>query len=178
MRKSGWTDEWNEEWAQVMEEVMEVSPDSGQRREAFLIKLADAIQAQRPWAMALEQDCLRRGATTEVARYAKARMPRQMFAHDGKILTEDAIVGLNRTGPNGEKWVAQELITVASWEELKVKRRSQITLEHSYGIKTALYDKLLALEVMAPEAENPSDACRVLGINMTDYLIEGDGIAA
>lgn len=177
MRKTGWPPDWVEEYADMMEEVIASSPDSAERRAAFLSKLNDAVQAHRPWAVALDADIRRRGATDEVAWYAKARVPKRLFSHDGQLLTQDAVAGFKRTRATGQRWVAQELITVAPWDELRAKRAEQITMERSYGAKAALYDRLLALHDLAPSAANPDEACGLLGIDMDAYLSES-GLAA
>lgn len=177
IRKAGWSPDWVEEYTEMMEEVIAASPDSAERRSAFLEKLHDAVQAHRTWALTLDSDVRRRGATDEVAWYAKARVPKRLFAHDGKLLTQDSVAGFRRTRRSGEKWVAQELITIAPWDELKAKRAEQITMERSYGAKAAMYDKLLALHDLVPGAANPEEAAAQLGISIDAYLA-ADGLAA
>jgi hypothetical protein len=161
----------------MMEEVIAESPDSAERIAAFLEKLHDAVQAHRQWAILLDSDIRRRGAGSEVSSYAKSRVPRLPVAYDGRVLTQDAIAGFKRTRAGGEKWVAQELVSMVPWDELKAKRAEQLAMEHAYGAKVAMYDKLLALRDLAPEAANPSEACTVLGMSLDDYL-GGEALAA
>lgn len=177
MRKVGWPPDWNSEYTEMMEEVIAETPDSAERIAAFLSKLHDAVQAQRQWAILVDADIRRRGAGAEVSSYAKARVPRLPVAYDGRVLTQDAVAGFKRTRASGQQWVAQELVAMVSWDELKAKRSEQLAMEHAYGVKVAMYDKLLALRDLAPEAANPAEACELLGLSIDDYL-GGDSLAA
>lgn len=170
MRKVGWPPEWNSEYTEMMEEVIAETPNSAERIAAFLAKLHDAVQAQRQWAMLLDADIRRRGAGSEVSGYAKARVPRLPVAYDGRLLTQDAVAGFKQTRASGEQWVAQQMVAMVSWDELKAKRAEQLAMEHAYGVKVAMYDKLLALRDMAPRAANPAEACSILGMSIDDYL--------
>jgi len=170
VRKVGWAPEWVAEYSEMMEEVVLSTPDSALRIAAFLSKLHDAVQAQRPWAFDLEADIRRRGAAGEVSSYAKSRVAPALISFDGRLLTKPAVAGFKRIRGDGQKWIAQELITVAPWEELRAKRSEHLTLEKTYGSNVALYDKLLALETMAPGSANPVQASKQLGIDLEEYL--------
>jgi hypothetical protein len=177
VRKVGWPPDWNAEYAEMMEEVIAESPDSAERIAAFLSKLHDAVQAHRQWAVLLDADIRRRGAGSEVSGYAKGRVPRLPVAYDGRLLTQDAVAGFKRTRGSGEQWVAQELVAMVTWDELRAKRAEQLAMEQAYGVKVAMYDKLLALRDMAPQAANPAEACTILGLSIDDYL-GGEALAA
>jgi hypothetical protein len=167
INRSAWAPGEREEYDALLAEIVAQSKDSTERLDLFEAKLADAIQAHRPWASEVERACLRFGMGKEISRYQDRE--RALVSHDGRVLSLPAVQA--RRVIDGTRVTYQrELIELWTWDQLVDKRIEAIKAQDTYSEKVAHYDRLLALRVRAPQSKTPADAARILGLDLDEYL--------
>lgn len=172
--KLSWNDEWVREATETLEEVLRRATSSPARNYVFGQLLNDAVQAHRPWALDVQREATQRGLGSILRSYTQSRGGTLPFKHGGELHLKSAIVGIERTGDNGETWIQQELLARATFREIAANRARDLKIRKAYSVRVAMEDRLLALEEMAPGTETPDEACAQLGISLDDYLGGGE----
>lgn len=155
----------------LIDEACDEQTSTRLRVTAFLHKLADATQAHAAWSDIVRDECLERGAASLIKAHLKARN-RVMVAYNGELVAKSAMVGVRRSGPDGE-YVQQELIYVLTWDELIEKKQEYLAAVRSYTSNVGMVDILLALRSLCPESANPVDAATQLGTTVEAWLKQG-----
>lgn len=166
--RAGWSPEERDEYEALLAEIAAETTDTRERLDRFEHKLADAIQAHRPWATEVERACRRFGMGKELSRF-EARN-RALVSHDGRVLSLPAIQARRVTTTDGDVTYQRELIEVWTWQQIQDKRAEALRAGQTYTEKVAHYDRLLALRVLAPESKTPREAAESAGLDLDDFL--------
>lgn len=138
-------------------------------RNAYLTKgVRDAVQAHRPWAVAASEQAITNGLADMLKRWAK-RERMSVKTRTGKRFDTPRVAGaLETDSEGGEHWTQLELdgMTV---EQLRDKRKRDLSQIRSYRNSVATVDKLIAL-CEAAEESTPRAAARKLGTTVENWL--------
>jgi hypothetical protein len=166
--RAGWSDDERSEYDALLEEVVSATTDSAERLDLFEERIDDAIQAHRPWASEVDSACRRFGMGKEIARY-EARN-RVLVSWEGRVLSLPAIQARKVKTDSGQVTYQRELIELWSWPQIVEKRSEALRSANAYTEKVAHYDRLLALQVLAPESDSPRAAAEQLGLDLDEFL--------
>lgn len=169
MNRNAWEPEERAEFDALLAEVVAVTNKTTDRLDLFEVKLNDAIQAHRPWAREVERHCVRGGLAKEIKAFQDRN--RAQVAHNGRVLNLPKVQStLARNEESGEVFYQRELIELWDWQQIADKRSEALKARQGYTEKVAHYDRLLALRDMAPDAKNPREAAKALGLNLDEFL--------
>jgi hypothetical protein len=167
--RSAWDPKEREEYDALLAEVCAATTDSTERLDLFEQKLADAIQAQRPWAGDVARACRRFGLGKEITRHEGRS--RALVSYLGDILSVPSVQA-RRVTVDGVNHYQRELIYVWTWDELIEKRAEALRSRRTYTANIQLYDRLLALRELSPDAASPADAATSLGLDLDEWLFK------
>lgn len=171
MNERNWTEDDREEYDAMCSQAWAAGPSTRARIDAFVSMLLDARQAHREWAFRVEDEALRRGASSLLTRWNKARN-QVAVSYDGQVLSKPRAIGTERTDEAGNRYATQTLFDFMSWSELSEKKREYLTQIRAYSANVAVLDRLLALRELAPGAATPAEACDQLGTTVEAWLAE------
>lgn len=166
--RAGWPPAERDEYETVLAEVVDTTSVAAERIDALEVRLADAIQAHRPWANEVERACRRFGLGKEITRFEDRS--RAMVSYDGQVMNLPAKQSRRVVAANGGVAHQRELIELWSWDEIAAKRAESLHARRTYDAKVAHLDRLLALREMAPAASTPDEAARLAGIDIETWL--------
>ena len=122
--------------------------------------LADAVQAQRPWARQRLNEAMHAGLAKAWRSHVQKQRP--------KIKTKRADVkgvgGIRRTVDGATAYV-QVPLDEMTFEELVQYRAMHVSNLETCAENARVVERLLALQDKAPKAQTPADACRKLGLD-------------
>lgn len=165
--RSAWDPRERDDYEDLLADVCNSSPHTPDRLDAFEAKLADAMQAHRPWASDVARACQRFGMAKELKRFLDRS--RALVAFDGQLLSMPRMQS-RRVVVAGEPTFQRELIELWTWEQILDKRAEAIQAARTYTAKVNHYDRLLALRELAPDSTTPAEAADAIGIDLDDYL--------
>lgn len=166
--RAAWSPEERDEFEEMLAVVVASSSDTTDRLDLAERLLNDAVQAHRPWATEVQRSALREGLAREVKRHQdRERVP---VAYDGRVLSLPAVQARRVVSSAGAVSYQRELIELWSWAELHAKRGEAIQASKTYDEKVAHYDRLLMLQVLAPDSTTPAEAADQLGVKIADWL--------
>lgn len=165
--RNAWSPEERDEYEELLAEVCNATNDTRDRLDLFEEKLLDAIQAHRPWALSVSNQCRRFGLGKEISRFQDRN--RALVSFDGRLLSMPTVQA-RRVEVGGEVHFQRELIVLWTWAELREKRREAIRASETYSAKVGHYDRLLALEERAPGSATPAEAADQLALDLDEYL--------
>lgn len=146
--------------------VARPSHEIGDRMTAML---ADAVQAQRPWATWVRDSDARAGHLSRWNRWNKTRNP-VLVSHDGQLLNRAGAMGIRRPSIAGGLQHQQVLFHHMTWAEVSQVVEVARQRAKSEQITVSLALRLLDLHMRAPESKGPREACTLLGIDIESYL--------
>lgn len=166
--RSAWSPQERDEYESLVAEVVNATTNTTDRLDLFDLKLLDAIQAQRAWAVDVAKSCRRYGLAKEITRF-EARN-RTLVSHDGRLLSLPRVQARRVTTASGEQTYQRELIEAWTWEQLRAKRAEALQSQDAYSAKVSHYDRLLALREKAPDTASPAEAANALGLDLDEWL--------
>lgn len=166
--RAAWSPEERDEFEDLLADAVAYSSATTLRLDRAEQLLNDAIQAHRPWASEVERSALREGLAREIKRHQDRQ--RVAVAYDGRVLSVPAVQARRVVDSSGVVSYQRELIELWSWDEVHAKRAETIQATKTYSEKIAHYDRLLMLQVLAPDSATPAEAAEQLGLKLTDWL--------
>lgn len=166
--RAAWDTQERQEYEAVLAEVVAATSNTHERLDLFEAKLADAIQAQRPWAREVERACLREGLAREVKRHQDRH--RAWVSHNGEVLSLPKVQSATVRTETGEVYHQRSLIEYWPWDQVEEKRAEALRALGHDRARVAYYDRLLALRGLSPESTSAADAAKQLGINLDEFL--------
>jgi hypothetical protein len=127
--------------------------------------LADAVQAQRPWARQRLNEAMHAG----LAKSWKAHVQKQRPKVKTKNGTVKGVGGIRRA-VQGRSQFVQVPLDAMSFEELSSYRAMHVSNLKTLKENATVVERLLALHEKVPTAATPADACKVLGIDPADVM--------
>lgn len=127
--------------------------------------LADAVQAQRPWARQRLNEAMHAGLAKSWRSHVQKRRP--------KVKTKNGDVkgiGGVRRNVNGQPAYVQVPLDEMSFEELSRYRAMHVSNLTTIAENARVVERLLALQEQAPKARTPKAACRKLGLDPADVM--------
>lgn len=168
INRNAWGSDERKEYDALLAEVIASTSRTSERLDLFQSRIADAVQAHRPWARDVERSAARAGLAKEIKAYQDRN--RAMVAYNGTVLNLPRVQSRIVRDETGETYHQRELIELWSWQQLADKRAEALRGRKTYSEKVAHYDRLLALREMCPESVTPADAAKQLGINLDEFL--------
>lgn len=176
INRNKWSQDDRDEFDELLADVIAQTRFTSERLDLMESGIADAIQAGRIWASEVETAAARQGYASEIKRFQDRN--RALVSHDGQVLNVPRVQSRVVRTDSGESYHQRELIELWSWQQIEEKRREALTGRRTYNEKIGHYDRLLALRTMCPDAANPADAAKRLGIALDDWLAQPPKSAA
>lgn len=168
-----WDDDERVEYDEACSEAWHVSDRQSDRNDRMVEIITDAVQAQRQWAVDIRDDALRSGLAAKLKQWKRKQAKGEVtVAYNGEVLNTARLVGTKHRDDSGDTYHEQTLFDTMPWDELKEKRREDLRQRQVYDIRINTWDRLLALEELAPGASTPAEAVAQLGTTIESYLGE------
>lgn len=161
------------EYEALLTAVLTEAESTGERVALMDSLIDDAVQAQRPWAVKVEETSRRVGYANEIKSYLKRT--RVVLTIKDREVSKPRTIGAKAKNEDGKVIDLQLPFEVLTFDQLRDKRREYLSQINAYTDNLAMADRLLALADAAPGTNTPSEAARVLGLNLDEYLM---GIAS
>ena len=167
----GWTDDEVTEFHDLLDAALAVGRSSTDRIDECVRLMTVARHESKSWVKHADRDLFRVGVTSLMSKWAQRVRHVEVVRHDGKTITKPAVRGTsNRDEESGDRWVEQSLVATWTWDQLREKRAEAIKVITSYRDDLALYDAYLALHERVPDAANPQEALKSLGLTEEQWL--------
>jgi len=127
--------------------------------------LADAVQAQRPWARQRLNEAMHAG----LAKAWKSHVQKQRPKVKTKNGSVKGVGGIRRDIGDRTAYV-QIPLDEMSFDELVQYRAMHVSNLTTLAENAKVVDRLLALQDKAPAAKTPKAACRKLGLDPVDVM--------
>lgn len=142
---------------------------TGERGDALVAMLHDAVQAHVGWAAMALDALAEAGAQSALKKRAKAISTTLVTFKDAAILRAGR-VGVKSKRPSGQVFYEQKLFEEITWHELEERLVDLAKLAKGLGATIATDKKLLKLRKQYPASAGPGDACKQMGVTVEQYL--------
>ena len=166
--KKRWSDTERAEFEAVVLESIAVDGSNSKRAEAFAAKVADAIQAHRPWARDVEKDALSRGFKNVFR--AEARKGTVTVMLKGTSVEKPAQVSVRKQSEDGVTYEQLAFFETLTRQQVADKRTEYLKQRRAYDSNIATMDKLAAL-MDAAQADDIETACAIIGVTVEEWLV-------
>lgn len=122
--------------------------------------LADAVQAQRPWARQRLNEAMHAGLAKAWRSHVQKQRPK-VKTKNGDV---KGIGGIRRAVGNRTEYV-QVPLDEMSFDELVQYRAMHVSNLTTLAENARVVERLLDLQDKAPKAKTPAEACRKLGLD-------------
>lgn len=122
--------------------------------------LADAVQAQRPWARQRLNEAMHAGLAKAWRSHVQKQRPK-VKTKNGDV---KGIGGIRRSVGDRTEYVQVPLDSM-TFDELVQYRAMHVSNLTTLAENARVVERLLELQDKAPKAQTPADACRKLGLD-------------
>jgi hypothetical protein len=168
VNRNAWSAEERDEFDETLALVVGSADPTGERVDRMEQLVAGAVQAHRTWAVDVEREARRIGFASLIKAYLKRT--RVVFLNREAMVDKPRVVGFKRTSTDGVVYDVQALLETATFDELRAKRREAIRTMRSYRDSIALFDALLTLAEIYPDAATVAEALVAHGMSLDDFL--------
>lgn len=173
-----WPDDERKRHDELCRQAWAAGETASARGNEFEDLITAEEEADSRWARELLNHACRAGLWAHLKDHMQ-RNHRLLFAHDGRLLTKSALIGVWRQdSKESPPFQVQALIQTATYEEVRRKRAAWLKQRDAYDVNVAYMDRALALEVLVPGSISPAEALEKLNRTAEEWFAGVRGEAA
>lgn len=164
---AAWGEAEHAEHEALIREVLNEAEGNAARAALYREKIADGIQALRPWARDVEERVLTNGFEAFWKRVSRQGVA--LVVRDGKASRKPRTWSLPRVSEDGERYTQDALIDAFTREDIMHKREEALKMLRSWDGTLTLYSALLDFLDKAG-ADDIATAEAILGMSVDEWL--------